>query len=155
MHPELLKSTNMLIIPYTTEKEYKNNVDEILTYLLTKINKENIILTEGEDSYIHKRHDVIEYAIKYDLEHRNHEKITSMINYGAWKDKQFIVCIGTWSTDIVSGNFSYHNPEVQIIHIQGPILPEQYKIDRFERLEICEVTVDELKQIYNCRLGDK
>lgn len=38
---------SMYIIPYTSEDEYRNNVDKVLSLLTENVEKRKIILTEG------------------------------------------------------------------------------------------------------------
>ena len=107
---------SMYIIPYTSEDEYRNNVDKVLSLLTENVEKRKIILTEGEFSYDHYRHDVIEYAKKYELKHKYHLTIRDnilpdeyrtedRIKNNAWYQVEYIVCIGTWSSAIVAYDF--------------------------------------------------
>lgn len=140
---------NMFIIPFTTESDYRNNVDSILSLLKEKTTTEEIILTEGEYSYIHNSHDTYEYSKKYSLNHRNHRTLASMINdeHSPWKDVKYIVCIGTWSTCIVSNVFSLERPDLITIHIQGPVESNMYNRDKFENLEKFNITLEELSNL--------
>ncbi len=139
----------MLIIPYTSEDEYRKNVDKILTLLSKNVTLNSIMLTEGEYSYIHNRHDVFEYAQKYGLNHRNHSTLRSMLcdryksnSHSPWCNIKYIVSIGTWAVDIIDNCFAEEHKDILIIHIQGPILPNQYALDNYENLSKYNVTVN-------------
>lgn len=144
---------SMYIIPYTSEDEYRNNVDKVLSLLTENVEKRKIILTEGEFSYDHYRHDVIEYAKKYELKHKYHLTIRDnilpdeyrtedRIKNNAWYQVEYIVCIGTWSSAIVAYDFYYQHPNITIIYIQNSLLPDVYKRDRFEDLTLFNTPID-------------
>lgn len=139
----------MYIIPYTSEDEYKNNVDKILTLLKQNVVSNSIMLTEGEYSYIHNRHDVFEYAQKFELNHRNHSTLFGMINdnHSPWCGIKYIVCIGTWSSVIIDNCFESEHSNLVIIHIQGPILPKQYVSDTYENLSRFNTDINSLEDI--------
>ena len=158
---------NLFIIPFTTENDYKVNVEKILSLLKKNVDNNEIILTEGEHSYIHKVHDVYEYSKEFDLPHRYHNLIQGSINvkhirraknieecsnnFEPYKDLKYIVCIGTWAAGIVSLDFAEENPMINIIHIQGPVKSDMYKWDQVEALDRFEVDVNQLGDILNAQ----
>lgn len=128
--------SNCFIVPYTTDENYINAVNTIINLLKKYVSTDSIVLTEGEYSYIHYRHDVVDYAREYGLQHLHHFRVCSCIN----KEKpleniKFIINIGTWSADIVSNDFINDNPNIMVIHIQNSIMPRQYSADYFENLQ--------------------
>ena len=141
----------MYVIPYTSESEYSNNVDRILTLLNQNVAKNEVMLTEGEYSYIHNRHEVFDYAKKYNFQHRYHTTISEMIDtlekVKPWSDIKYIINIGTWSSDLIDNIFYVNHPEITIIHIQNSVLPNQYCLDMVENLCRFDTTVDCLEDI--------
>lgn len=144
---------SMYVIPYTSEEEYKNNVDKILGLLKDNVEKNKIMLTEGEFSYNYYRHDVIEYAKKYELNHKYHLLIRDNIlpddyitdnetKNNIWREVEYIVCIGTWSSAVVAYDFYLQHSNITIIHIQNSLLPDVYKRDRFEDLTLFNTSID-------------
>lgn len=140
-----MSKQNLFIVPYTTETEYKSSVKSILSLLKDNVTTDQVLLTEGEHAYIHKIHDVIDYAKEYDFEHRNHDFIRNSM--GIYKNVKYIVCIGVWSGGIISNCFSIEHPDLTIIHIQGPLFPNMYKLDKFESLDSFEVSLNQLNDI--------
>ena len=129
-----MSEQNLAILPYTTEEDYRNNVNEVLNHLTSKVPNDEIILTEGEYSYIHKRHDVFEYSKEFNIEHRHHKTIANNINSEFLRKIKYIVNIGTWSSAMVCNQFIQMNPNIVGIHIQNSVLPNEYQLDKYENL---------------------
>ena len=56
------------ILPYTTETQYRENVETVLNKIIQSgIDTNKIIITEGPHSDIYNRHDAKEYAKHYNL----------------------------------------------------------------------------------------
>lgn len=149
-----MNKQNLFIVPYVDNITYENNVDTILELLSKQVKHKEVMLTEGEYSYIHKKHDVIKYSQKYDFEHRYHSTIKDMINtlqsdeqLKPWSDIKYIVVIGTWAPDLVDNCFTLNHPDITIIHIQGPILPKQYLLDKYENLERFNIDIQLMANI--------
>ena len=47
-----MTNQNLYIIPYSTEEDYRDNVNIILKHLISTAGTDEIIITEGEYSYI-------------------------------------------------------------------------------------------------------
>lgn len=137
--------TNCFIIPYTTDDNYNNAVSTIISLLKKYVPSDSIVLTEGEYSYIHYKHDVVDYAKEYNLKHLNHSRVYHCVNKEQpLENIKFILNIGTWSADIVSNDFLDSNPNITVIHIQNSIMPRQYMLDYFENLQRFNTEVDNL-----------
>ena len=104
------------------------------------------MLTEGDYSYIHYRHDVVEYAKKYGLSHYYHGTVDHCVNKECpMENVKYIVNIGTVANDIVSNGFIHYNPDVIVIHIQNSLLPNQYRRDYFENMQRFDITLEVLE----------
>lgn len=137
--------SNCFIIPYTTDEDFNNAVNIIITLLKKYVSSDSIVLTEGEYSYIHYKHDVVDYAREYGLQHLHHFRVCHCINKEEpLANIKFIINVGTWSTDIVSNDFINDNPNVTIIHIQNRIMPRQYMADYFENLQRFNTDINSL-----------
>jgi hypothetical protein len=139
----------MMILPYTTESDYHNNVDNILTLLKQNVPSDNIILTDSIRTRSHNIHDAYEYSKKYNIMYMDDILLRDSL---APKNKQYtplkyIVNIGAWSGAIVSNDFCYFNPDITVIHIQNSIKPIMYTLDKFENLERFNTTISYVDDI--------
>ena len=100
-------------------------------------------------SYIHKRHDVFEYSKEFNIEHRYHKTIADNIKSEFLSKIKYIVNIGTWSSAIVCNQFIQVNPNIVVIHIQNSILPNQYKLDKYENLSRYNTNISQNITILN------